>query len=593
MKTTVFDYQVGLDYTGGDEEFYRSILQDYIDNSDGIKNFLQTALREEDWNTYVVKVHALKSNSLTIGAVSLSELAKELEMAGKANQYETIRQKNYVLFELYEAVLEEAKLFLHQKTDKDAESVNETSVKDNSISKKQIVVIDDDKVSLSAARIVLETDYRVETFEEGLQGLLYLKSHSCDLILLDINMTGLDGFQVLERIKKDENTAKIPVVFLTSDSDAVTETRCFDSGAQDFITKPFVPSVVKARVNHILELEEYRLSLARKLDKKTQEVDDIRVKSYRDALTGLWNREYTKQKTDELLQAGVNGALFMIDLDNFKAINDTYGHLEGDVVLNLFADTLREHAASQDIVSRIGGDEFVVFLPNKTNRSELSGLASDVIRSLNARIQKKGYDVKTSVSIGISISDQDGDTFEKLYRCSDKALYYVKNNGKNFYRFFSDNILEEQKRANRDVDLAYLGEMLSRSDNGRGAYMLDFESFHHIYNFIKRFIERENRQVVSVLFTLLPVDEANPLDSEEMSQVLDLLDQAIYNSLRRADISTRYSSIQTMVVLLNSSPENAELVIRRIIDCFEKLYLGKKVRIQYSLAEIVGKKNNF
>lgn len=457
---------------------------------------------------------------------------------------------------------------------------------------KKILMIDDDKVSLSTAKGVLGDEYKMISVLDGMQGLKYLEKNQCDLILLDINMPGKNGFEVMEAIKKDEKNANIPIIFLTSDNDAEIETRCFESGAMDFISKPFVPSVIKSRVNRTIELEEFRAALARELREKTQEVDEIKTKSYTDALTGLWNREYTEMKVNEILATGANGCLFMVDLDNFKAINDNYGHQEGDRVLNMFADTLREYSGPQDVLCRIGGDEFVAFMHGMTKRTNIANLAGDLISSLNKRIKEMNYEVNTSVSIGIAISGVDATDFSKLYNCGDKALYYVKNNGKNSYRFFSDNVMEQQKRIDRNVDLTYLGEMLSRSDSGHGAYMLDFENFSHIYNFIKRFVERNNNEVVSVLFQAKHLNLETNEAAEEVTRALEMLDKAIYTSLRRVDISTRYSSIQTMVILLDTNVECAKKVVERILECFHKLYLGDAVSVSYSLAEIKSKKGN-
>lgn len=457
---------------------------------------------------------------------------------------------------------------------------------------KKILIIDDDKVSLATAKGVLGDDYKLIAVLDGMQGLKYLEKNECDLILLDINMPGMNGFETYEQIRKNEKNADIPVIFLTSDNDAETETKCFESGAMDFISKPFVPSVIRSRVHRTLELEEYRATLARKLDQKTKEVEKITAKSYTDAMTGLWNREYTELKVNELLSNGSIGSLLMIDLDNFKAINDNYGHQEGDRVLCMFADTLRDFSSEADVLCRIGGDEFVAFLTNKTEHMEVADIASKMIASLNQRIQAMNYDVKTSVSIGIAIAPVDGEEFSKLYSSGDKALYYVKNNGKNAYRFFSDHVKEEQKRAMQSVDLTYLGEILSRSDSGRGAYMLDFDSFHHIYNFLKRFVERESTKVVSVLFNVVPANISNLPTAEETAIALDLLDQAIYTSLRRVDISTRYSSVQTIVMLLETDIENGEMVVNRILSNFNELYQGYKIKLEYSLAEVKGKKTS-
>ena len=113
-------------------------------------------------------------------------------------------------------------------------------------------MIDDDKVSLSTAKGVLANEYKMISVLDGTQGLKFLENNECDLILLDINMPGMNGFEVLEQIRKQEKNVNIPVIFLTSDNDADTETKCFESGAMDFISKPFVPSVIKSRVNRTI-----------------------------------------------------------------------------------------------------------------------------------------------------------------------------------------------------------------------------------------------------------------------------------------------------------------------------------------------------
>ena len=137
---------------------------------------------------------------------------------------------------------------------------------------KKILMIDDDKVSLTTAKGVLGDDYKLIAVLDGMQGLKYLEKNECDLILLDINMPEMNGFETLDKIRQNEKNANIPVIFLTSDNDAQTETKCFETGAMDFISKPFVPSVIRSRVNRTLELEEYRATLARKLDLDAEEV---------------------------------------------------------------------------------------------------------------------------------------------------------------------------------------------------------------------------------------------------------------------------------------------------------------------------------
>ena len=161
---------------------------------------------------------------------------------------------------------------------------------------KTILVVDDDIVSLTTAKNVLGADYKVIIVKSGAQALTYVGKNTCDLILLDINMPEMDGFETFGKLRETESAAQVPIIFLTSDNDARTETKCFETGAIDFISKPFVPSVIKSRVARVLELEDLRKSLADRLEKKTQEVSDIKNKSRQDALTGLWNRAYTEEQ---------------------------------------------------------------------------------------------------------------------------------------------------------------------------------------------------------------------------------------------------------------------------------------------------------
>ena len=450
---------------------------------------------------------------------------------------------------------------------------------------KNILIIDDDKLNLATARRVLSAEYKVIPAMKGTQALAYLQNGDCDIILLDINMPEMDGFEVLQKIRQMESCKDIPVIFLTADNDTETETRCFKEGAIDFIAKPFVPEVMRSRIGRALELEELRCSLAERLEQKTREVSDIKNKSCQDALTGLWNRVYTEAAVNKMIAQEAKGTLMMIDLDNFKAINDNYGHIEGDRVLKMFADTLRDFSGEEDILCRIGGDEFVVFYKDLTSKSEIGSRAADIISDLCDKLERCKFETNSSVSIGIAQAPEDAAEFNRLYNCADKALYYVKQNGKNSYHFFSDKLQTEKKRGEKNVDLNYLREFMNRADGGRGVYSLDFESFHHVYNFIHRFVERSRREVQTLLFTIVDNDEQK-MDIAEMELALETLEKAIYQSLRRSDVSTRYSSKQIIVVLMDVNEVNGDMVAARILKCFRKLYTGRTVQIDYGIASM-------
>jgi len=447
---------------------------------------------------------------------------------------------------------------------------------------KTILVVDDDKLNLSAARKVLSGEYKVIPVVRGTQVLSYLENEECDMILLDISMPEMDGFELLRKIRTMENGKDIPVIFLTADNDTETETRCFKEGAIDFIVKPFVPTVMQSRIGRALELEELRRGLADKLEKKTREVSDIRSKSYQDVLTGLWNRAYTENAVNEMISQEKKGALFMLDMDNFKAVNDNYGHIAGDETLKVFAGTLKKFAGEGDILCRIGGDEFMIFVKGVTEKSELSSRAADIISDFQKKFAALSFEIECSVSIGIAQTPEDGLEFNKLYNSADKALYYVKQNGKNAYHFFSDKLQKEKSRAGKIVDLKYINSLMSRADDGQGAYFLDIDSFHHVYNFICRFVKRNEKDVQTVLFTVN--EENQEIDVTEMELILETLEKAIYTSLRRSDVSTRYSSKQIVVILMDTDEINGSMVADRILDCFYKMYSHQEVQIDYDIA---------
>lgn len=451
---------------------------------------------------------------------------------------------------------------------------------------KHILIVDDNKTNLTSAKLVLNDIYKVTPVISGAQALKFLENNTTDLILLDINMPEMDGFEVMTKIRATEKSSHIPIIFLTADNDAETESRCLEAGALDFIAKPFVPGVMRSRIGRILELEELRKSLANKLEEKIQEVTDMKSKSQRDPLTGLFNRSYTEELVNKRISEGEHGALFMIDMDNFKAINDNYGHIAGDHTLKMFAETMIKYSCDNDVLCRIGGDEFVMFVSGETSKSVIGNKASDIISDLCYKLEECKFETNSSVSIGIAQTPDNGSDFNTIYNAADKALYYVKQNGKNSYHFYSDKNAEENRRLSQSVDLQYLRECMKRIDPGRGAYLMDYESFHHVYNFIRRTVERSKREVQTVLFTINSSNPNGRIETAETEVAVELLEQAIFTSLRRVDVSTRYSSRQVIVILLDSNSENGDMVAERVVNCFYKLYTGNNITIEYDIVEM-------
>ncbi len=445
---------------------------------------------------------------------------------------------------------------------------------------KHILLVDDNKDNISLVSSVLSGSYKVDTANTGLQTVEFLEKNNCDLILLDIDMSQTDCFEVISKL--NGRNSSTPMIFLTADGDAETKNFCFESGAAEFVLKPVVPIVLLTRVKRILEAEEMkkRLSALKQPDIQ-REPSSFSGRGERDSLTGLWNRAYTESAADSHLKLG-GGALLIIDVDNFKAINDGYGNIAGDMMLKLFADTLRSFAAQDDVVCRIDGDKFALFADGIRSISELSRLAKGIISKLCESLSDSGLDVKASVSIGISRAPEDGSTFDALFVAADKALYYVKNSGKNSFRFFSEHGTGVTGQSS-SVDLNYLRDFMTGKDKGDSAYTLDLDSFHHVYDFLRRFVNNGNVQ--TVLFTAFSPSGTEPA---EIEAALEILEQAIYTLLRRVDVCTRYSSRQLMVILPDSGGDSGDTTAKSIISCFDRLYTGKKVHFEYGIAKIEG-----
>ncbi len=140
---------------------------------------------------------------------------------------------------------------------------------------KHILIVDDNKTSLSSAKSALNDTYKITAVTSGAQALKFLEKNRCDIILLDINMPEMDGFEVMKKIRENSERADIPIIFLTADSEAETESKCLEEGAADFIAKPFVLNVMRSRISRILELDDLRKNLAEKLEERTRHISHI------------------------------------------------------------------------------------------------------------------------------------------------------------------------------------------------------------------------------------------------------------------------------------------------------------------------------
>lgn len=188
-------------------------------------------------------------------------------------------------------------------------------------------------------------------------------------------------------------------------------------------------------------------SIGLDITNERRQIEKLQHKAEKDALTGIYNRDAIETQIKEFLseKPKTMSALFMIDTDNFKHINDTFGHMTGDVVLSDMATGMKRMICGTDLAGRIGGDEFTIFMKNISSVEVAEKKAEELLKMFNLLFEQDKRGMKISCSIGISVYPNDGNTFEELYQCADKALYKAKMNGKNSYVLYDQSILEESK----------------------------------------------------------------------------------------------------------------------------------------------------
>ena len=264
--------------------------------------------------------------------------------------------------------------------------------------KPRLLVVDDDAVVLSALGALLGEGHEVRVARRGRDALRLARLEPPDLVMLDVGLPDIDGYEICRRLKNDPLTAEVPVIFLTAESSDDAEVRGLQVGGADFISKPPRRAVVLARVANLVRMK--RLT------------DRLHREAMTDGLTGLANRAHFDRTLQvEWLRAMRNGlplGLLMVDIDHFKAYNDHYGHIAGDACLRRVADLVRNvvHRPS-DLVARYGGEEFVVLLP-ETGLSGACRVAYSLIQALNAAgVDHAASPVaqRVTVSVGASAAD--------------------------------------------------------------------------------------------------------------------------------------------------------------------------------------------
>lgn len=292
-----------------------------------------------------------------------------------------------------------------------------------------VLVVDDLNINLQIVGAILDRQGYATTFAtNGQQALERMSAAIPDLILLDLMMPEMDGFQVCENLRNYPEGREIPIIFLTASQEKKHLLQAFDRGAVDYITKPFNPPELLARVKLHLELKHTR-------DELKKAVAELEKLATTDSLTGIANRrsllEIGENEFNRARRYNRNLSVLMLDVDRFKQINDTYGHAVGDEALQAITRALASALRKGDSFGRFGGEEFLAFLPetNLDYAVEVADRIRITIAELCIFARKKS--VSMTVSIGVTEYYESDLNIDDTIRRADDALYDAKHRGRN------------------------------------------------------------------------------------------------------------------------------------------------------------------
>lgn len=355
----------------------------------------------------------------------------------------------------------------------------------------RLLIVDD----ISDNRSVLKRRFERRGFdvveaESGLIAIDLIEKSPFDLVLLDVMMPGIDGMETLKRIRSRKSASALPVIMVTAKSESDNIVDALEQGANDYVTKPVDFAVALARVNTQLSrrraeqqvalanegLRKANEDLERRVEERTRRLidanqrlkeeiadrEELQAKSqylaYHDSLTGLGNRLLFKEQLDEALKdVSVTPhplAVLFLDLDGFKAVNDTLGHSVGDLLLKCIATKLRDLLPSTDRIARLGGDEFAILQMSSPQPASSTLLAERIIDIVGQPHNIDGHDVSVGASVGITIARPGEMSTESLLKSADLAMYSAKSEGRGTFRIFDpqmDAIVQTRRSLERDM----------------------------------------------------------------------------------------------------------------------------------------------
>ena len=420
---------------------------------------------------------------------------------------------------------------------------------------QKILIVDDERRMLRIATKILSRDYQTICAASGEEAIELFQREKPDLVLSDLIMPGIDGYE-LHRLLQEKSSEPVPIVFMTSDDSEEAESKGFQIGAADYIRKPLKAEVLLRRVKNVLD--------------KLNEIQGLTAAANLDMMTGLLNKTSAQREVGKLC-ASSQGVLMLLDLDNFKLVNDLYGHAMGDKILTRFAELIKGVIRSTDVAGRMGGDEFVVFCQSVHDEKVIFNKASFLNRQLIISAKNfmgEDMEIPLGTSVGAVFVPNEGRDFTTLMKKADKALYLVKHHGKHGCVFFGDDIAAKVER--RTIYETQL--LLDERNHEAGAFFVDFDKFKAIYQFAARLNENSHG---SAQFLRLTLDTADDNARDEFPEVL-------IKNLRRRDCVTQLGRDQ-FLILLNDLPRDfIQTVEQKISSAWQSRQLGGKIIFEAS-----------
>jgi diguanylate cyclase (GGDEF)-like protein len=357
----------------------------------------------------------------------------------------------------------------------------------------KVLLVNDDPASLYALESLLTNAVEQQIHElitagSGKEALRQVLLHEFAVILLDVSMPGMDGFETAEAIHSHPRSASVPIIFITAHyADEMNRLRAYQAGAADYLFTPVIPQILQAKVAVFVDMAVKNMQLQSKTEELVRLNQDLRVQrmqdlqringeleleikerkvaeqrahdlSTRDVLTNLVNRRALIQHLEHAVAVsdrnGIGFALLFLDLDKFKQINDNYGHEAGDELLRQVSARLSAAVRVADIVARLGGDEFVVLIEGRAASANAARVARKIEMACALPFEIGGHRLKTAASIGIALYPQDGANAQLLMKHADTAMYHAKQNPAAPVQFFHEGLnVRERERAQWTVEL--------------------------------------------------------------------------------------------------------------------------------------------